>query len=70
MYATARYSIPPLLLEAKVKLEYRCDGSSTFFCQDVRRQPSNLPVVFNTFDDFYKQFIFPLDYGHHGFGCV
>lgn len=31
MYATAKNSIPPLGLEDMVKLEYRCDGSSTFF---------------------------------------
>lgn len=69
MYATARNSIPPLGLEDKVKLEYRCDSSPTFFAKTcvINLQ---LAVVFNTFDDFYKQFIFTLDYGHRGFGCV
>ena len=51
MYATAKNSIPPLGLEDKVKLEYRCDGSSTFFA-------FNCQHLFNTSDDFYKQFIF------------
>ena len=69
MYATARNSVPPLELEDKVKLEYRCDGSSSFFAETCVGN-LQLPVVFNTFDDFYKQFIFTLEYGHRGFGCV
>ena len=33
MYATARNNVPPLELEDMVKVEYRCDGSSSFFAE-------------------------------------
>ena len=47
MYATARNSVPPLELEDEVKLEYRCDGSSSFFAKTCVGN-LQLPVVFNS----------------------
>ena len=66
MYASARNSIPPLGFEEKIQLDYGSDGSSTFFAETCLLK---LPVVFDSFNEFYKQFIFAVDNGYKGFGC-
>ena len=60
MYASARNSIPPLGFEEKIQLDYRSDGSSTFFAETCLLK-LQVPVVFDSFNEFYKQFIFAVD---------
>ncbi|XP_068741923.1 G2/M phase-specific E3 ubiquitin-protein ligase-like [Montipora capricornis] len=69
MYATARNSIPPLGFEEKIQLDYRSDGSSTFFAETCLLK-LQVPVVFDSLNEFYKQFIFAVENGYKGFGCV
>ena len=60
-------SLPPLGLEERVELVYKIDGSSTFFACLLKLQ---VPLVFDSFHNFYEQVIFAVDYGYRGFGCV
>lgn len=69
MYASARNSIPPLGFEEKIQLDYRGDGSSTFFAETYLIK-FQVPVVFDSFNEFCEQFIFAVDNGYKGFGCV
>lgn len=69
MYASARNSIPPLGFEEKIQLDYRSDGSSTFFAETCLLK-LQVPVVFDSFNEFYKQLVFAVDSGYKGFGCV
>lgn len=69
MYVTARNSLRPLGLEERVELVYKIDGSSTFFAETCLLK-LQVPVVFDSFHNFYQQFIFAVDYGYRGFGCV
>ena len=69
MYASARNSIPPLGFQEKIQLDYRSDGSSTFFAETCLLK-LQVPVVFDSFNEFYKQFVFAVDSGYRGFGCV
>ena len=69
MYVTARNSLLPLGLEERVELVYKIDGSSTFFAETYLLK-LQVPVVFDSFRNFYEQFIFVVDYEYGGFGCV
>lgn len=63
----ARNSIPPLAFEEKIQLDYRSDGFP-LFCRGLPPQASSPSGVW--LFQGVLQFIFAVDNGYKGFGCV